>query len=106
MGFRVDITEPALADAEEYVGYIREVKREPEAADAWFLGLAESICSLEESPERCALIPEGDEFSFEIRHLIYYSHRIVFRVDHERRCVVVYRIYHGSRLGLSGYDLL
>lgn len=81
MGFRVDITEPALADADDYVRFIRDVNKEPEAADAWFLGLVEAIFSLEESPERCPAIPEREEFSFEIRHLIYYSHRIVFRVE-------------------------
>jgi hypothetical protein len=35
LGFRVDIAEPALMDAEEYVLYIREVKKEPDAAERW-----------------------------------------------------------------------
>ena len=77
MAFLVDITEPALLDAEDYFRFIRDSKREPEAADRWFRGLVQAIYSLEDLPERCPLIPEQDEFSFEIRHLIYRSHRVL-----------------------------
>jgi plasmid stabilization system protein ParE len=105
LAFQVDITDPALADAESYVRFIRDVKKEPDAAERWFRGLAQAIYSLEELPERCPVIPEQDDFSFQIRHLIYYSHRIVIHVDRENKRVVVYRIYHGSRQGLSRGDL-
>jgi plasmid stabilization system protein ParE len=104
LAFPVDITEPALADAEEYVRYIREIRKEPDAAERWFRGLVQSVYSLENSPERCPVIPEQDEFPFEIRHLIYFSHRIIFGIERESR-VVVYRIYHGARRPLSGEDV-
>jgi plasmid stabilization system protein ParE len=96
LGFQVDITEPALADAEDYVRFIRDVRKEPEAAERWFRGLIQAIYSLEELPERCPMVPEHEEFSFEIRHLIYFSHRIIFRVELETKRVVIYRVYHGS----------
>ena len=105
MAFLVDITEPALADAEEYVRFIRDVRKEPEAAERWFRGLVQAIYSLEELPERCPLIPEHEEFSFEIRHLIYFSHRIIFRVELETKRVVIYRVYHGSREALAEGDV-
>lgn len=105
MAFRVDIAEPALVDAEEYVLFIRDIQKEPEAAERWFRGLIQAIYSLEDLPERCAVIPEQDEFLFEIRHLIYFSHRIIFRVHAESARVVVYRVYHGSRGSLSRADL-
>jgi plasmid stabilization system protein ParE len=88
--FQVDITEPALADAEDHVRFIRDVRKEPEAADRWFRGLVQAIYSLEGLPERCPLVPEQCEFSFEIRHLIYLSHRIIFRIEHEASRVIVY----------------
>ena len=69
MAFQVDITDPALVDAEDYVGFIRDVRKEPEAANRWFRGLVQAIYSLEDLPERCPAIPEQDEFSFEVRHL-------------------------------------
>jgi hypothetical protein len=67
LAFQVDITEPALVDAEDDVRFIRDVGKEPEAAERWFRGLIQAIYSLEELPERCPLIPEHEEFSFEIR---------------------------------------
>jgi plasmid stabilization system protein ParE len=70
-----------------------------------FRGLIQAIYSLEELPERCPLIPEHEEFSFEIRHLIYFSHRIVFRVELETKRVVIYRVYHGSREALAEADM-
>ena len=106
MAFQVDITEPALVDAEDYVRFIREVKKEPEAAERWFRGLVQAIYSLEDLPERCPVVPEHEEFSFEIRHLIYFSHRIIFRVERERSRVVIFRVYHGSRQGIAEGDLV
>jgi plasmid stabilization system protein ParE len=105
LAFQVDITEPALADAEDYVRFIRDVRKEPEAAERWFRGLVQAIYTLEELPERCPVIPEHDEFSFEIRHLIYFSHRIVFRAERQTNRVVIYRVYHGSRQNLVQADL-
>ena len=103
MAFRVDIAEPALTDAEDYVRYIREVRKQPEAAERWFRGLVKNVYSIEELPERCPVIPEHDEFPFEIRHLVYFSHRIIFRVHRETASVVVYRVNHGSRRSPTPY---
>jgi plasmid stabilization system protein ParE len=105
LAFQVDITEQALVDAEDYVRFIRDVKKEPEAAERWFRGLVQAIYSLEDLAERCPVIPEQEEFSFEIRHLIYFSHRIIFRVEHQTNSVVIYRVYHGSRHSLGHADL-
>ena len=80
MAFRVDITDPALIDAEEYVKFIREIRLEPEGADKWFRGLIAAIFSLEESPERCSIIPEADEFQSEIRQLV-----VLFAPNYFRR---------------------
>ena len=88
------------------VRFIRDVRKEPEAAERWFRSLVKAIHSLEDLPERCPVIPEQEEFSFEIRHLIYLSHRIVFRVEQQQKRVVIYRVYHGSRQGLAEGDLL
>jgi plasmid stabilization system protein ParE len=101
LAFQIDLTESALIDAEEYVRFIRDNKKETAAAERWFRGLVQAIYSLEEMPLRCPVIPEQDEFAIEIRHLIYYSHRIIFHVDVHKGIVVIYRIFHGSRLRLT-----
>ncbi|HEY4364661.1 MAG TPA: type II toxin-antitoxin system RelE/ParE family toxin [Bryobacteraceae bacterium] len=105
MAFQVEITDQALLDAEEYVRFIREVKKEPDAVSRWFRGLVQAIYSLETSPVRCPIIPEQDEFRSEVRHLLYFSHRIIFHVDRKQRRVIIYRIYHGSRRALAEDDL-
>lgn len=106
MAFQVDITGPALLDAEEYVRFIRDVRNEPEEADRWFRGLIQAIYSLEDPPEWCPVIPEQHEFPVEIRHLIYFSHRIIFQVERSSTRVVVLRVYHGSKRGLVLEDLV
>ncbi|WP_213806253.1 type II toxin-antitoxin system RelE/ParE family toxin [Granulicella sp. dw_53] len=95
MVFEVVITDAALADAEDYVTFIRTEQEEPSAAERWWNGLLEAIFSLEQMPERCALIPERSHFSEDLRHLIYFSHRIIFSVTSNE--VVILRIYHVSR---------
>jgi len=92
-------------DAEEYVLFIREKNQEPDAADRWFRGLVRAIYSLEEFPERCPIIPEQRNFGFEIRHLIYFSHRIIFSIQPAAERVLIYRVYHGARLPLLPEDL-
>jgi hypothetical protein len=42
---------------------------------------------------------------FEIRHLIFHSHRIIFGIDSAGGCVTVYRVYPAARRGLSKRDL-
>ena len=105
MAFQIDITGPALADVEDYVQFIREIRKEPEAAERWFRGLIQAIYTLEERPERCPAIPERDDFSFELRHLVYFSHRIIFHVEQQTKRVIIYRVYHGSRQRLGQADL-
>jgi plasmid stabilization system protein ParE len=102
--FEIDITDPALTDAEEYVLFIREVRKEPEAAARWFRGLVQAIYSLGKFPERCLSIPEQSEFNLELRHLVYFSHRIIFSIDRGRARVLIYRVYHGARPALTDAD--
>lgn len=97
MVFQVEITAPALSDAETYTEYIRKVKQEPIAAERWFRGLVKAIHSLEHFPERCPILPEYAGFPVDLRHLIHYSHRIIFSVEKASRTVLIYRIYHSSR---------
>ncbi len=95
MEFSVEITKAALADAEDYVQFIREDRGDSTAADKWWNGLIDQILSLETLPRRCSIIPEQRYFEQEMRHLIYAPHRIIFSVDEST--VTILRIYHGAR---------
>ena len=105
LAYRVEITDSALADAEQYVHFIQEEKQEPEAAERWFRGLVKAMLALQELPHRCPVIPEAEEFNLELRQAIYYSYRIIFRVDKSTRLVTILRVYHGSRKELRSEDL-
>lgn len=105
MPFHVEITDPALADVEAHIGFLTEIRKEPEAAARWLEGLAAAIGKLEHFPERCPLIPEAEDFKTEVRHLIYFSHRIIFGVERARKVVTIYRIYHGARRNLAPDDV-
>lgn len=106
MDYRVEITETALADIEAYVAFIRDERKEPDAASEWLSGLIAAVSSLEKLPDRCAHIPEANEFEMEMRHQIYHSHRIIFRAERKRRLVTVYRVYHSSRQQLRPGDII
>jgi hypothetical protein len=64
LAYRVKISDSALIDAEDYVQFIRQSKREPKAADRWFRGFVSAVFSLADLPSRCPLIPEIDDFPF------------------------------------------
>jgi len=105
LAYQVDISDAALLDAQEYVQFLRQEKSSAEAAERWFRGLVSAIYSLEEMPLRCPRIPEAGEFLFQLRHLIYHSHRIIFQLDRTSKTVTVIRIYHGSRKRLRREDI-
>ncbi|MEY3221196.1 MAG: hypothetical protein RLZZ203_52 [Cyanobacteriota bacterium] len=53
MTFQVEITPIAEAQIEQAYRWYRE--RNPEFADRWFRGLMNTIATLQEKPQRCAL---------------------------------------------------
>lgn len=111
MAYRVDISPPALADAESAYLWIKE--RAPEKAGEWYEGLLEAVFSLENLPTRCALAPESQEFSIEIRQLLYGKrgsvYRILFGVSYDpetqENVVRIYRIRHSAQRNLKDLEL-
>jgi plasmid stabilization system protein ParE len=99
MTYRVDISIPALQDAENAFLWIRDF--DLESAKNWYEGLLETIFSLEEFPARCSIAPESILFGRDIRQLIYgkgrQSYRIFFEVIETEKVVRIYRIWHSSR---------
>lgn len=102
MVYKVIITKPAEADVEQSFSFIKQ--HSPEAAVTWLTTIQNAIQSLDSMPARGALIPEKIGSGFTYRHLIYGSHRIVFRVDETTRSVFIVRVYHWSRLPLRAQD--
>jgi plasmid stabilization system protein ParE len=105
LGFRVDITDLALADAEHFVEYVRREKHDDVGAERWWNGLLDALFSLEQQPGRGALVVEAALRNRGLRQILYQSHRIVFELDQERAIVRVLRIYPSSRRGLRQRDV-
>jgi hypothetical protein len=92
LAFRVDITEAALADAENYVEYVRREKGDTVGAERWWNGLLDALFSLEQLPARGSLVVEAALRTRRLRQILYQSHRIVFHLDEQREVVRVLQI--------------
>ena len=73
-------------------------------AREWLAGAWEKIFSLADSPQRFAVISEAEELGAELRDLLHFSHRIIYRVRETDQTVEILRVYHAARRPLSGDD--
>jgi plasmid stabilization system protein ParE len=102
MKYRVDISIPALQDAESGFLWIRQFNKE--SAKIWYEGLLEAVFALEENPQRCNIAKESEFIERELRQLIYgkktQMYKIYFEIREEEKTVRVYRIWHTSKESL------
>jgi plasmid stabilization system protein ParE len=102
--YKVVQTQHSKADALDATQYIVLESGRTRAVN-WITGLERTMLSLDTFPNRGAPIPENEHLDLFYRHLIYHSHRIIYRVDEEAKTVIVIRVYHSARRPLSGQDL-
>ena len=74
--------------------------RSIDQAARWYDEFANSVLSLEQNPDRCALARENDRFHHEVRQLNFglggkRTHRIVFTIRRDE--VVILRVRHLSQ---------
>ncbi|MFM2313600.1 MAG: hypothetical protein RLZZ04_2876 [Cyanobacteriota bacterium] len=105
MTFQVEITPIAEAQIEQAYCWYRE--RNPEFADRWFRGLMNTIATLQEKPQRCALAVEHEIFPEEVRQLLYGKAKNVYRVLFTIRDDTVYALYvrHNAQAPLTLDDI-
>ncbi|KAI9131291.1 type II toxin-antitoxin system RelE/ParE family toxin [Acaryochloris sp. CCMEE 5410] len=105
MAFQVEITPIAEAQIEQAYRWYRE--RNPEFADRWFRGLMNTIATLQEKPQRCALAIEHEIFPEEVRQLLYGKNKNVYRVLFTIQEGTVYTLYirHSAQAPLTLDDL-
>ncbi|NEQ38116.1 MAG: type II toxin-antitoxin system RelE/ParE family toxin [Okeania sp. SIO3I5] len=98
MKYRVEITDVALAEAEEVYVWIMD-RFSPESAQQWFEGLMDAIESLNKSPKRFSLAPENDVFPEEIRQVLYGKGRGMYRIlfTISESIVYILHVRHASR---------
>ena len=90
---RVVVTPTASRHIDEAFAYIYE--RSPQNAERWLAGVQDAIGSLRRFPRRCGIAPETRFLGEELRHFIYKSHRIIYRI--ESRVVRILYVRHGAR---------
>jgi plasmid stabilization system protein ParE len=79
MSYRIEIASIAEAEVDQaFLWTAQQVSQE--AAGRWYQGLLQAIESLAEMPRRCPLARENDDFSQEIRQLLYGKGRSKYRV--------------------------
>jgi plasmid stabilization system protein ParE len=105
MTFQVEITPIAEAQIEQVYRWYRE--RNPEFADRWFRELMNTIATLQEKPQRCALAVEHEIFPEEVRQLLYGKAKNVYRVLFTIRDNTVYALYvrHSAQAPLTLNDI-
>lgn len=111
MAYRVDISIPALADAEEAYLWLKE--HSPDRAGDWYEGLLETIFSLENFPARCPLASESADLGKEIHQLLYGKrgrvYRILFAIMRDETTnedvVRIFRIWHSARTSIEADEI-
>jgi plasmid stabilization system protein ParE len=105
MTFQVEITPIAEAQIEQAYRWYRE--RNPEFADRWFRGLMNTIATLQEKPQRCALAVEHEIFREEVRQLLYGKAKNMYRLLFAIRDDTVYALYvrHSAQAPLTLNDI-
>jgi plasmid stabilization system protein ParE len=79
MKYRIEISSIAEAEADNASLRLATLTS-PKQASQWYLGLLEAIESLSQMPNRCSLARENENFSLEIRQLLYGRGRNLYRV--------------------------
>jgi plasmid stabilization system protein ParE len=67
----------------------------------WFSGLDKAIDSLRVMPARCGLARESKTLGTDLRHYVYHSHRIIFRIEEDAAIVRVLHVRHAARSALG-----
>jgi toxin ParE1/3/4 len=93
MGWKVIIAPSARADLESIVRFI--ARQNSDAAARVGYELIVRAESLEAFPEVGRVVPEFQRA--DLREIVRWSYRIIYRVKTEGQCVEVVRFWHGAR---------
>ena len=91
MGFRVEITDPALSDLAEIVSYI--ARDNADAASELGNALLDAASSLALAPYKGAPYPRF----IRVRKLTLRPFKIFYRVDESKNLVEILRFWHSAR---------
>jgi toxin ParE1/3/4 len=93
MLYSITISTDALHDLNDIMIYISHDK--PQTATTFASQLIAKIRTLSASPKRCPIAIESKVLNYEMRHLIHFPYRILYRI--KANTVIILRIIHGAR---------
>lgn len=93
----------AQRDLEEYAAVVAIDSQD--RASKWLQEAWEKIFSLSDMPKRFSNVPESNALVGDVRDMLHYSHRIVYRVKESEQVVEILRVWHGARRGLDEIDV-
>lgn len=95
--YRVEMTESARQDLRSIVFYIRDVLREPSAAQRILSKLQEEAQALCHMPERYPLWEDEPWHSLGLHKLVVKKYVVLYLIDEQRQAVQIARIFYGGR---------
>ena len=107
MNYQVVVADRAAMELESAARWWAE-HRSIAQSERWYDGFVQTIFNLAQSPERCSLARESNQFPFEIRQLVYglgrkRTHRAIFTIRQDS--VIVLSIRHLAQNDLGPEDL-
>lgn len=105
MTFEVLLTETAEKEVDDIFFWL--VGKNPKYAGKWLSGFRESIATLSEMPQRCAIARESALYDVIVRQHLFLKYRILFSIidadgDRVDDTVRILHVRHGARKDIEG----
>ncbi len=97
MEYRVKITDYAIEQMQEIVGYISKVLKEPDIAKKQSLKIQKAIKSLKETPLRFPLVDREPWHSEQVRKMTVGNFIVYYWTDEDKLTVWVTAVVYGRR---------
>ena len=95
--YKVQMTEKARMDLRGIYAYIKKELKEPAAADRFYTDILYAIASLDQMPERYALVNDERLAKKRYRIVSMRNHLVFYTVDKDAKTVLVARILYARR---------
>jgi len=74
--YEVVVTDPAVEDIVDIVGYLQRLTKSNDTADQYMMGILDIIKSLEEMPSRFQIVDNPDLAELGVRYTFYKNYTI------------------------------
>ena len=100
--YKINLSIKAKDDLKSIVLYIKNNLNEPAIANKYAKIIREEIQTLEDSPQKFAIIDDSSIKNLNIRKLIIKNYIAFYRVNEENKIVNVERILYGASNWING----